>query len=146
VGTSSDEIEREITSTRERLDENLDVLERRAASGARRVAVIVAIGAAAGLVVAGVALIVYRRRRRPSLGDRLQDILPDALTGLPDEVRSRLRHRPFKVVITEAGAGREPGMWESIGRKVAPALVSTAVGTVVSRALRRTSEASSPEE
>ena len=146
MGASANEIDREISETRAGLDEKLNVLEKRAASGARRVGIMAAIGLAAGLAVAGAAFLVYRRVRRPSLTDRLQDFLPDALTGLPDEVRSRLRSGPIKVVITQGDDAAEPGTWESIGRKVAPTLVSTALGGVMSRVLGRTPEPGSSED
>jgi len=146
VGASANEIDREISETRAGLDEKLNVLEKRAASGARRLGIMAAIGLAAGLAVAGAAFLVYRRVRRPSLTERLQDFLPDALTGLPDEVRSRLRSGPIKVVITQGDDAAEPGTWESIGRKVAPTLVSTALGGVMSRVLGRTSEPGSSED
>ena len=135
MGASTDEIDREITSTREHLDENLGVLERRAASGARRIGLYVAAGVGAGLLVGGIAFLAYRRFRRPSLRDRLEGVLPDVLTGLPDEVRSKLRMRPIKIVISEQSEA-EPGMWEAIGRKVAPAVASTAVGAAMSRMFR----------
>ena len=143
MGASTDEIDREINSTRAHLDENLGVLERRAASGARRIGLYVAAGVAAGLVVGGVAFLAYRRFRKPSLRDRLEGVLPDVLTGLPDEIRSKLHLRPIKIVISEQSEA-EPGVWASIGRKVAPAIVSTAVGTAMSRVLRRPSAAGDP--
>ena len=146
MGASANEIDREISETRAGLDEKLNVLEKRAASGARRVGIMATIGLAAGLAVAGAAFLVYRRVRRPSLTDRLQDFLPDALTGLPDEVRSRLRSGPIKVVITQGDEDAEPGTWESIGRKVAPTLVSTALGGVMSRLLGRTPEPGSSDD
>ena len=146
MGASANEIDREISETRAGLDEKLNVLEKRAASGARRLGIMAAIGLAAGLAVAGAAFLVYRRVRRPSLTERLQDFLPDALTGLPDEVRSRLRSGPIKVVITQGDDAAEPGTWESIGRKVAPTLVSTALGGVMSRVLGRTPEPGSSED
>ena len=77
---------------------------------------------------------------------RLQELLPDALTDLPEEVRTRLRSGPIKVVITQGDEDAGPSAWESIGRKVAPTLVSTAVGTVMSHVMGRTPEPGSSEE
>jgi hypothetical protein len=145
VGATTDEIDREINSTREHLDENLGVLERRAATSARRIALYVAAGVGAGLVVGGVAFLAYRRFRKPSLRDRLEGVLPEALTSLPEEIRSKLRLRPIKIVISEQPEN-EPGMWEAIGRKVAPAVVSTAVGAAMSRVFRRGTVGASPRE
>ena len=146
MGASANEIDREINETRAHLDENLDELQARAASGAKRVAVMAAVGLLAGLAVVGAVVLVYRRVHKPSLAERVQDILPDVLVGLPDEVRSRIRRGPVKVVITQDDEEAGPTAWESIGRKIGPTLVSTAVGAVMSRFVDKTSDESSAEE
>jgi hypothetical protein len=136
MGASADEIDRQINSTRDQIDANLDVLERRAASGAKRVGAFAAAGLIAGLAIAGVAYLVYRKVRKPSLTERVHEMLPDALAGLPDDIKTRLKVRPFKVVITDRSEDAEPGMWESIGRRVAPTLVGSAASAVMARAAR----------
>jgi hypothetical protein len=146
VGASTNEIDREINETRAHLDENLDVLERRAARRARRVGLIVAAGLVTGLAAAGLAVFVYRRVRKRSLADRLRDMLPGALTGLPEEVRNRIGRGPIKVVITQGDEDVGPSTWETIGRKVAPAIVSTATGAVMSRLFARDREPTHAEE
>ena len=138
MGASADEIDRQIGSTRDQIDANLDVLERRAASGARRVGLMIAGGLAAGLAVGGVAYLVYRKVRKPSLGGRVHDVLPDALADLPGEIRKRLPDRPFRVVISSGSdAEAKPGTWESIGQRLAPTVVSSAVSAVMASALKR---------
>jgi hypothetical protein len=137
MGASADEIDRQISSTRDQIDANLDVLERRAASGAKRFGAFAAAGLIAGLAIAGVAYLVYRRVRKPSLAERVHEMLPDALADLPDDIKSRLKARPFKVVITDRSEDAEPGAWESIGRHVAPTLVGSAVSAVMAQATRR---------
>jgi Na+/glutamate symporter len=137
MGASADEIDRQINSTRDQIDANLDVLERRAASGAKRVGAIAAVGLVAGLAIGGVAYLVYRKVRRPSLTDRLHEMLPDVIADLPDEIKSRLRDRPFKVVITNRSEEAQPNTWESIGQRLAPTVVSSAVGAVMAQAVRR---------
>jgi hypothetical protein len=140
MGASADEIDRQINSTRDQIDANIDVLERRAVSGAKRVGVMIAVGLAAGLAIGGVAYLVYRKVRRPSLGGRVRDVLPDALADLPDEIRKRLPDRPFRVVITSGSdAEAKPGTWESIGHRLAPTVVSSAVSAVMASALKRRS-------
>ena len=139
MGASADEIDRQINSTRDQIDANLDVLERRAASGAKRVGVLAAAGLIAGLAIAGVAYLVYRKVRKPSLADRVRDVLPDAIAGLPEELKSRMKARPFKVVITDGSEDAQPGTWEAIGQRLAPTIVSSAVGAAMSRAIRRPS-------
>jgi hypothetical protein len=50
------------------------------------------VGAVVALSVAvGVGWIIYRRRRRRTLVERLQDAIPEAVRDLPDQVRERAR-------------------------------------------------------
>ena len=131
----TDEIGRQIAETRDHVDENLTILEKRAAANARRVAIIVAAGVAAGLVVGGGAFLIYRHMRKPGMSERLHDMIPDALTDLPETIRTRFKGRPVKVVIS-SGEDRE-SVWESIARKVAPAVATTMVGAVTARIVRQ---------
>jgi len=135
MGAPTDEIGRQIAETREHVDENLTILEKRAAANARRVAIIVAAGVAAGLVVGGGAFLIYRHMRKPGMSERLHDMIPDALTDLPETIRTRFKGRPVKVVIS-SGEDRE-SVWESIARKVAPAVATTMVGAVTARIIRQ---------
>ena len=135
MGAPTDEIGRQIAETRDHVDENLTILEKRAAANARRVAIIVAAGVAAGLVVGGGAFLIYRHMRKPGMSERLHDMIPDALTDLPETIRTRFKGRPVKVVIS-SGEGRE-SVWESIARRVAPAVATTMVGAVTARIIRQ---------
>ncbi len=135
MGAPTDEIGRQIAETRDHVDENLTILEKRAAANARRVAIIVAAGVAAGLVVGGGAFLIYRHMRKPGMSERLHDMIPDALTDLPETIRTRFKGRPVKVVIS-SGEDRE-SVWESIARKVAPAVATTMVGAVTARIIRQ---------
>ena len=135
MGAPTDEIGRQIAETREHVDENLTILEKRAAANARRVAIIVAAGVAAGLVVGGGAFLIYRHMRKPGMSERRHDMIPDALTDLPETIRTRFKGRPVKVVIS-SGEDRE-SVWESIARKVAPAVATTMVGAVTARIVRQ---------
>jgi hypothetical protein len=143
MGASAAEIDRQISSTRDQIDANLDVLERRAVSRAKRVGTFAAAGLVAGLAIAGVAYLVYRKVRKPSLAERVREMLPDALADLPDDIKSRLKARPFKVVITDRSEDARPGTWQSIGRRLAPTLVSSAAGAVMARATRGRSSGAS---
>jgi hypothetical protein len=145
MGPSADEIDRQISETREHIDQNLGVLERRAASNAKRYGRIAAIvlGAAA---VAGAGVLIYRHLARPSRREQLQGMLiealkdlPDTLRDLPDEVTSRLK-KPLpsiKVVVNGEEATKGPGTFESIARKVAPAVLTTASGALIDRLTRQ---------
>ena len=123
MGGSTDEISRQIAETREHVDENLTILEQRAAERARRVGIMVAAGVAAGLIIGGAAFLIYRQVRKPGMSERLQDMVPDALTDLPQTIRTKFRGRPVKVVISN-GEDRE-AIWESIARRVAPAVATS---------------------
>ena len=144
MGASTDEIDRQIDETRDHIDQNLGVLERRAASNAVRYGRVAAV--VLGVVaVAGAGVLVYRRINRPSRRERLQAMLvealkdlPDTLRDLPDEVTSRLK-KPLpsiKVVVNKKDGSKEPGTVEGIVRKVVPAVVTTASGALIGRFVR----------
>ena len=150
MGASTDEIDRQINETRDHIDQNLGVLEKRAASNAMRYGRIAAV--VLGLVtVAGAGVLIYRRMNRPSRREQLQSMLlealrdlPGSLRDLPDEVTSRLK-KPLpsvKVVVNGEEAGKDPGTLESVVRKVAPAVVGTASTALIERFTR----ASEPRE
>jgi hypothetical protein len=144
MGAATDEIDRQISETRDNIDENLGVLERRAASNAMRYGRIAAV--VLGVVaVACAGVLIYRRINRPSRREQMQGMLiqalkdlPDSLRDLPDEVKARLK-KPLpsiKIVVNGEEDSKEPGTAESIVRKVAPALVSTASGALIDRFVR----------
>ena len=144
MGASTDEIDRQINETRDHIDQNLGVLEKRAASKAMRYGRIAAV--VLGVVsAAGVGVLIYRRMNRPSRREQLQSMLiealrdlPDSLRELPDEVTSRLK-RPLpsiKVVVNREGEIREAGTLERVVRRVAPAVVGTASTALIERFTR----------
>lgn len=112
MGAPSREIERQIKETRERIDENLNQLEGRAASNAVRFGRIAA-AVVGGIVIGGAAFLIYRRVRKTMRGDR----------------------RSAKVRV-EKRTAHEPGAFESIVRSVAPALVATASTALIERMAR----------
>jgi hypothetical protein len=145
MGAAADEIDRQIKETREHMDENIGTLERRAASNATRYGRIAAV--VLGVVaVAGTGLLIYRRMHRPSRTGQFRGMvlevlkdLPDSLRDLPGEVTTRLK-RPLpsiKVEINGEGDAREPGRFEGIVRKVAPAVVTTASSALIDRFARQ---------
>jgi len=140
MGASAREIERQITETRERMDENLTRLEGQATTSAARYGRIAAI-ALGVLAIGGVAWIVYRRTHRPTLRDRLDDLSIDNLRTLAAEATDRLKDRlPSVTVRFNEKVAEEPGTIQSIIRKVAPALAGTAGSALLSRI------AASPDE
>jgi hypothetical protein len=145
MGAEADEIDRQISETRDHIDENLGVLERRAASNAMRYGRVAAV--VLGVVaVAGAGVLIYRRINRPSRREQLQGMviqalkdLPDSLRDLPEEVTSRLK-KPLpsiKLEVNGAGASSEPATLGRIARKVAPTIVTTASGALLDRFVRQ---------
>jgi hypothetical protein len=132
MGASAREIERQIKETRDRMDHNLTQLEGRTRSGAMRYGRFAAIGLGA-LLLAGAAFFVYRRTRKPTLKDRLNELSLDNLRTLAGQVREKL---PSVTVRVNEKTEEEPGTVESIVRTVAPALVGTA-GTALLEHLAR---------
>lgn len=152
MGASADEIDRQIKETRDHMDENLGALEQRTAKNAiyyGRIAAAV-LGAAA---VAGAGYLIYRRFRRPSRREQLQSMLIQALKDLPGslrdgadslrdgagEVSAKLK-KPLpsvKIIVNGDEVAQEPGALESIVRRVAPAMVSTASSAMIGRLTRQ---------
>ena len=144
MGASADEIDRQINETREHIDQNLGVLEKRAASNAMRYGRLAAI--VLGVVtVAGAGVLIYRRMNRPSKREHLQSMLlealrdlPGSLRDLPDEVTARLKTPlpSIKVVVNGDEDVRQPGKIEGFVRKVAPAVAGTASTALIERLTR----------
>jgi hypothetical protein len=144
MGATTDQIEREIKQTRDRMDGNLGVLERRAASSAVRYGRIAAI--AFGVVAAGVAgYVVYRRMKRPTLKDRFDQLSPEFLRELLVELGARVKKEVPSVTVTvNEKSGSQPGMLQSILRTVAPAIVGTASSAVIERVTRPSGDSDKP--
>ena len=126
MGASAIDIDRQIKETRDRMDENLGELEERAASNTRRYGKIAAV-VVGMVVVGGASFALYRRYRKPSLKDRLHGMSVESLRDLADEIATRLK-KPLPSVTLTINDRREedPGMLQSILRRVAPAIVGTA--------------------
>jgi len=134
MGASSAEIDRQIRETRGQLDEKLALLEKRAASGARRYGRIAA-GVAAGVAAIAIGVVLYRRRRQRSVVRRLHKMLSESVPNLPAEAISRFKERlPIKVVVTDkAHEESAPSTWADIAQKVAPAVAGSATGALLAR-------------
>jgi hypothetical protein len=142
MGASAREIEQQIKETRERMDQNLNTLENRAASGAVRYGKIAA--AAVGVaVVAGVGFLILRRMRRPTLKARVARISPDSLRELGGALGSRLSKPLPTVRLTVSEQSPKPRRLQSIARMVGPALVGTASTAIVERVARPTGDSGS---
>jgi len=134
MGASSAEIDQEIRATRSELDQKLGVLERRAASGARKYGRYVA-GVAAGVLAVGIGVVIYRRRRDRAQVRRLHEFVFETIRDLPEEVTTRLKEKlPIKVVVTDkAHKEGASNPWMGLAQAIAPTVVGSAAGAVVAR-------------
>ena len=129
MGASAHEIERQIEETRVRMDDNLTRLEGNAQSSARRYGKIA--GAVLGAaLLGGLALLVYKRTRKPSLRDRLDGLSFAHLRALAASAADRL---PSVTLRVNEKTEHEPGTFESILRRVAPALAGTVASALLAR-------------
>ena len=145
MGASAREIERQIKETRERMDNNLNQLEDRAASNAVRYGRIAAI--VVGVVaIGGAGFLLYRRMHRPTLKDRLDDLSIENLRELAEAVSGRLKGQlPSVTVKVNEPTPQEPGTIESIVRRVAPAMLGTVSTALLERVSRRSDETVAPQ-
>ena len=138
MGGSSAEIDQEIKDTRDELDRQLTVLERRAATGARKYGLIAA-GIAVGVLAVAAGVVLYRRRRRTPV-TRLQTMVRSA-RRLPERARERL---PIRVVVMDGTSDeRSPGTLAGIAQRIAPAVAGSATGAILARFGRPASRDSS---
>lgn len=138
MGASSAEIDQEIRETRDELGRQLTLLERRAASGARKYGLMAA-GLAVGVLAVAAGVVLYRHRRRTPV-TRLHRMVRSA-RRLPEKAMERL---PIKVVVTDRSRDeRSPGALASIAHRVAPAIAWSATGAVLARFGRPASSDSS---
>ncbi len=89
MSTMVGEVSERVKAGRETIGKSLDDVRGQIDPGS-----VARVGIGAGavvLLVAGLALVIYRRRRRPSLAERLQDALPDQVRDLPQGIRVRLK-------------------------------------------------------
>lgn len=139
MGASADQIEREIRETRQRMDENLALLEDRAVSNAVRYGRIAAV--AVVLTGAGVAgFLIYRHLRRPAIKEKLEGLSPESLRELAVEIGSRVKEKFPSVTLTVAER-KEPqtGPVRSVLRRVTPMLIGTAATAIIKKMTRGSS-------
>jgi hypothetical protein len=132
MGASAREIEREIRETRDRMDANLTRLVGTAATRAARYGRWATVGVGV-LAAAGIAILVYRRTRKPKLRDRLSGASIHRLRDLLEKSRDEL---PSVTVKVNDRSERESGTVEAVARRVAPAIIGAASTAVLERIAR----------
>jgi hypothetical protein len=149
MGAAADEIDRQIRETRDHMDENLALLQRRTVPNARRYGRIALIVIAA-LAVAGAGFFAYRKVTKRSRIQRLHGMvrdLPDSLRDLSDPVTSRLK-KPLpsiRMIVNQESEARSEGRLEDIFRRVAPAVVGSAATAILQRTKRPSNSSDAPD-
>lgn len=93
MSTVAGEIKSQMNESRKTIERSIsDMQEQIGADYMSRAGIVVA-GMMVTALVVGVGWMVYQRRRRRSLFERLQAAIPDAVKDLPLEVRARVTSR-----------------------------------------------------
>ena len=148
MGTSSDEIARQIAATREGIEDKIVTLRERselAVQRSKRVLLISA-GVGAGLAVAAVgAYLAYRMTRPVTVRERVQRVIPpswwDRVKGARDawELGVRKQVPPVRMYVGDKQVGEEPpaGTAQKIALRFAQAAGTAIGGAIVHRILSR---------
>jgi hypothetical protein len=148
LGTSPDEIARQIAETREEIEDKIITLRERgevAVQRSKRALLIAAgVGAAAAVVVVG-AIVVYRMTRPVSTRERVQRVIPaiwwERVKHLRDSWDLGIRKQvpPMRVYVGDKQVGEEPpsNTAQKIGLTLARAAGTAIGGAIVERVLSR---------
>jgi hypothetical protein len=148
LGTSSDEIVRQIAETRDDIEDKILTLRERgevAVQRSKRALLIAAgVGAAAAVVVVG-AIVVYRMTRPVSTRERVQRVIPaiwwERVKNLRDswELGVRKQVPPVRLSVGDKQVGEEPpsNTVQKIGLTLARAAGAAIGGAIVERVMSR---------
>jgi hypothetical protein len=148
LGTSSDEIARQIAETREDIEDKILTLRKRgevAVQRSKRALLIAAgVGAAAAVVVVGT-IVIYRMTRPVSTRERVQRVIPaiwwERVKNLRDswELGVRKQVPPVRLFVGDKQVGDEPpsNTVQKIGLTLARAVGTAIGGAIVERVLSR---------
>ena len=148
MGTSSDEIARQIAETRDEIEGRIVVLRERGEVAVERGkrAALIAAGVGAGIAVVAVgAFLVYRMTRPPSTRERVERVIPSSwwerLTHLRRTVEEGFRRRvpPVRMYVGDRQVGEEPpsSSFQKLALRFAQAAGTAAGAALISRVLRR---------
>jgi hypothetical protein len=148
LGTSPDEISRQIAATREDIEDKIVTLRQRSevavARGKRALLIAAGVGAATAVVVVG-AIVVYRMTRPVTVRERIGRVIPfgwfDRLQHLRKswELGIRKQVPPMRLYVGDKQVGEEPpaNSTQKILLRVAQAAGTAIGGAVVQRVMSR---------
>jgi hypothetical protein len=148
LGTSSDEIARQIAETREDIEDKIVVLRERSARAVRRskraLLIAAGVGAAAAVAIVG-GIVIYRLMRPVTARERVQRLIPgrwfERLQHLRDtwELGVRKQVPPLRVYVGDKQVGEEPpsNPAQKIGLRLAQAAGTAIGGAIVQRVMSR---------
>lgn len=148
MGTSSDEIARQIAETREDIEDRIVVLRQRSAlavkRGRRALLIAAGVGAAVAVVVVG-GVIVYRLMRPVTVRERVGRVIPlgwwERIRHLRKswELGVRKQVPPMRVYVGDKQIGEEPpsNTMQKVALRVAQAAGTAIGGAIVQRVMSR---------
>lgn len=148
MGTSADEISRQIAATRDDIEDRIITLRERSevvVNRSRRALLVAAgVGAAVAVGVVG-AIVVYRLTRPVSRRERLQRVIPPTWwdrvrhLGHSWELGVRRQVPPMRLYVGDKQVGEEPPSsgFQKIGLRVAQAAGTAIGGAIVQRLMSR---------
>ena len=148
MGTSSDEIARQIAETRDDIEDRIVVLRDRSARVVRRskraLLIAAGVGAAAAVAIVG-GFVIYRMTRPVTVRERVQRVLPgrwfERLKHLREswELGIRKQVPPLRLYVGDKQVGEEPPAHtvQKVGIRVAQAAGTAIGGAIVQRVMSR---------
>jgi hypothetical protein len=148
LGTSSDEIARQIAETREDIEDKIITLRERGEVAVRRskraLLIAAGVGAAAAVVVVG-AIVIYRMTRPVTTRERVQRVIPaiwwERAKHLRDSWDLGIRRQvpPLRVYVGDKQIGEEPASntTQKIALRLAQAVGTAIGGAIVQRVMSR---------
>jgi hypothetical protein len=148
LGTSPDEISRQIAETREDIEDKIVTLRERSdvavARGKRALLIAAGVGAAAAVVIIG-GIVIYRMTRPVTARERVGRVIPwgwiDRLGHLREswELGIRKQVPPMRVYVGDKQVGEEPpsNTGQKILLRVAQAAGTAIGGAIVQRVMSR---------
>jgi hypothetical protein len=148
LGTSSDEIARQIAETREDIEEKIVVLRERSARAVQRskraLLIAAGVGAAAAVAIVG-GIVVYRMTRPATVRERVLRVIPggwfERLQHLREKLELGVRKQlpSLRLYVGDKQVGEEPpsNTAQKVGLRLAQAAGTAIGGAIVQRLMSR---------